>query len=108
MQRYFSNNKENDYFLINKDDLHHIYKVMRMKNNDLIEVVHNKTLFICSLDDEKAVIKEEIKSTNYNKEIILVIPVLKEQKMDLIIQKATELGVSKIIPIKTERSIVKA
>ena len=42
-----------------------------------------------------------------NKEIILVIPLLKETKMDYILQKATELGVTKIIPVEMERSIIK-
>ena len=42
-----------------------------------------------------------------NKEIILVIPLLKENKMDYILQKATELGVSKVIPVEMERSIIK-
>jgi len=32
---------------------------------------------------------------------------LKGEKMDLVIQKATELGVSEIVPLVTERSIVK-
>lgn len=40
-------------------------------------------------------------------EVVLIIPLLKEQKMDLILQKSTELGVSRIIPIIAERSIIK-
>ena len=39
--------------------------------------------------------------------VILVIPILKEQKMDLILQKATELGVTEIIPVSMKRSMVK-
>ena len=42
-----------------------------------------------------------------NIELVVVCSLVKEQKMDLILQKLTELGVSKIIPLKTERSIVK-
>ena len=37
----------------------------------------------------------------------MVLPILKEQKMDFVLQKATELGVSKIIPITTSRTLVK-
>ena len=39
--------------------------------------------------------------------ITLIVPILKEQKMDLILQKATELGVTEIIPIITKRSIIR-
>ena len=49
----------------------------------------------------------EIAEKIEDKEIILAIPLLKEQKMDLVLQKATELGVTKIIPVTMERSIVK-
>ena len=41
------------------------------------------------------------------KYVTLVIPVLKEQKMDFILQKATELGVAEIIPVVMKHSIVK-
>ncbi len=39
--------------------------------------------------------------------LILCQGMLKGEKMDLVIQKATELGVSEIVPIITERSVVK-
>lgn len=107
MQRYFSKTKKDDKLILNSDDLHHIYKVMRMKNNDLIEVIYDEELYICYLDGEEALIKEKKENSKLDYEINLVIPLLKETKMDLIIQKATELGVSKIIPVKMERSIVK-
>ena len=47
------------------------------------------------------------KNSEMNIELNVAISLVNEQKMDLILQKLTELGVSKIIPIKTERSIVK-
>lgn len=39
MQRYFTNKLVDDYFILNDDDLYHINKVMRMKENDKVEVV---------------------------------------------------------------------
>ena len=39
--------------------------------------------------------------------LILCQGLLKGEKMDLVIQKATELGVAEIVPLVTERSIVK-
>ncbi len=39
--------------------------------------------------------------------LILCQGVLKGEKMDLVIQKATELGVAEIIPLVTERAVVK-
>ena len=45
--------------------------------------------------------------TNLESKITLILPFLKEQKMDLILQKGTELGIDEFIFIETERTIVK-
>ena len=112
MQRYFSNKKENDYLILNGDDIYHIKTVMRMKDDDEIIVVYEKTAYLCCLENVKENIKirikKELEKVDYHTpEITLIIPILKEQKMDLILQKSTELGVSKIIPIITKRSIIR-
>jgi len=39
--------------------------------------------------------------------IVLLQALLKGEKMDIVIQKATELGVSQVIPVITERSLVR-
>ena len=110
MQRYFSNSKENDKLFLINDDIYHITRVMRIKDNDKIEVIYDNDLYICNVIINELpwvdiISKEEGKIED--KEIILAIPLLKEQKMDLVLQKATELGVTKIIPVIMERSIVK-
>jgi len=112
MQRYFSKKIENNRFELNNDDIYHITRVMRMKSNDKIEVVYNNEVYICNLyfnnNEVKISIVEKIESNkNDTIEKILIIPLLKENKMDLILQKSTELGVNKIIPVIMERSIIK-
>lgn len=112
MQRYFSNELKGDKFILNSDDLYHIIRVMRMKENDLIEVVYEKEVYLCSLNFNNGncnvCLKEKLEDKDEdNYEIVLIIPLLKEAKMDLILQKSTELGVNKIIPVLMERSIVK-
>jgi 16S rRNA (uracil1498-N3)-methyltransferase len=111
MQRYFTNKKENNYLVLDSGDIHHIFNVMRMKSSDTIEVVYEKELYICEVNvnnKSNVLIKKKIETNENITKIVLIIPVLKEQKMDLVLQKATELGISEIIPIITERSIVKA
>jgi 16S rRNA (uracil1498-N3)-methyltransferase len=111
MQRYFVKEKINDKFILEQSDIHHIKNVMRNKDNDKIEVVYDKKTFICNIDninDCSLSIVEELEENNeLDIELVVVCSLVKEQKMDLILQKLTELGVSKIIPLKTERSIVK-
>jgi 16S rRNA (uracil1498-N3)-methyltransferase len=110
MQRYFSNEIKGNTFILSDNDVYHIFTVMRMNSEDLIEVVYNHELYICEVNvnnKKEVLIKKKVLSTVPINEVILVLPVLKEQKMDLVLQKATELGVTKIIPVITERSIVK-
>ena len=111
MQRYFAKEKENNYLILEQTDIHHIKNVMRMKPNDNIECIYDKKLYICNIIDpsiNKVEIKEELNdNSELPIEITIAIALVKEQKMDLILQKLTELGVSKIIPLKMERSIVK-
>lgn len=112
MQRYFAKEKNGDYFILGSDDLYHIRTVMRMKDNDKIYVVYEKTTYICCLENVKKdiliKIEETLKNDNKNNiQVTLFLPLLKEQKMDLVIQKATELGISKIVPMKTSRSIIR-
>lgn len=112
MQRYFSDKLKDNKFELKQDDLYHITRVMRMKTGDCIEVVHNSEVYICNLEvnnnDVSVFVKnKEEKKRSEELEKVLIIPLLKENKMDLILQKATELGVSKIIPVVMERSIIK-
>lgn len=112
MQRYFAHEKKDNLFILGNDDLYHIRTVMRMKDNDKIYVVYDKTTYICCLENVKKNIQVRIESVvekidENAVEVTLFLPLLKEQKMDLVLQKATELGISKIIPMTTSRSIIR-
>ena len=108
MQRYFIKNKD---MLLEESDIIHIKKVMRMNINDKIEVVYNNKLHICeitSLEPFNIKVIEKLDEDKKTKiELTVAVALVKEQKMDLILQKLTELGVSRIIPVSMERSIVK-
>ena len=108
MQRYFIKNKD---MLLEESDIRHIKKVMRMNINDKIEVVYNNKLHTCeitSLEPFNIKVIEKLDEDKKTKiELTVAVALVKEQKMDLILQKLTELGVSRIIPVSMERSIVK-
>lgn len=111
MQRYFATITDSS-IVLSKDDSFHLLKVMRAKLGDEIIAISNKELYlgeVISLNPlvikNKGIYKEE--SRELDKEITLFFALAKGDKIDFVIQKATELGVSKIVLIKTERSIVK-
>lgn len=112
MQRYFGINKDDKYLYLENSDYHHVKNVMRCKDRDLIEVVIDKKLYLGCIENVKSEIKILIKKElEFDKEFIpkvnLIIPLLKEQKMDFILQKACELGVDKITVIPLKRCVVR-
>lgn len=112
MQRYFSNDFHNNIFILSKEDSYHITKVMRLKPDEQIEIIHNKKTYISEIVEltplvQAKVVKELTDNPELSYEVTLVQSLVKEQKIDYILQKSTELGVSKIIPYQAERSVVK-
>lgn len=111
MQRYFAS-IDNQYFVhLSKEDEHHLCHVMRMKKGDEIEVVHQQKLFLCRIDSFNpliiSVIHEIANDVEIKEEITLLFALTKGDKTDLVLQKATELGVKRIALIETERTVVK-
>ena len=85
---------------------------MRNKIGDKVEVVIDKELYICEIVSlDKQVSVKKLEKIEQDSELPCYVTIaqslVKEQKMDLILQKSCELGVSEIIPINTTRSVVK-
>lgn len=99
---------------IQKEQARYLTSVLRSKAGDTLVVFDGmgnclKTTIIKT--DKREVIAEVIETFPYNTEsplnITLVQGLMKGEKMDLVIQKATELGVKEIIPTITERSQIR-
>ena len=110
MQRYFSNIDKNYLVHLSTNDEHHILHVMRMKKGDEIEVVSDERVFLCRIDNtnplEVSVIHEIENDVELKEEVTLLFALTKGDKIDLVLQKATELGVKKVALISTERTVV--
>ena len=110
MQRYFAKIYERDVVLT-KDDAFHLTKVMRAKVGEQIEVVADDKVYLCEVKSLKPLqikIKREIKENHELKShVVLIVSLLKGDHTDLVIQKATELGVEEIVLLQSERTIVK-
>lgn len=98
-----------------KDNFHHIVKVLRSKVGEtLLFIDENRIQYkavIKSIDSKTVTTKvvEKQKSNNtLGLNLILAQAVLKTDAQNLVIQKATELGVKKIVPMITENCVIKA
>ncbi len=117
MHRFFVKNSQiqNDTILIKDSDVNHIINVLRYTVKDKIEIVDLETreIYVCEINH---ILKDQIKclilykETNSNESKIYIhvlqgIP--KFEKMELIIEKCTELGASEFTPVIMKRCVVK-
>ena len=106
MRQYFGEKKENNIIYLFSEDYNHIKNVLRMRSEEEVFVIFDKTKYLCKLNNDlKSVsILDEIEKLEIKNEIIFYIPITTEDKMDLVLQKGTELGVTKFVPTMYEYS----
>lgn len=116
MHNFFVNNNqiENDTIYIIDGDAKHISQVLRMKKNDKIYVCNKENgnrylaeIFNIDKDKVTCTIIQSEETTEPNLQITLFQGLPKSDKMELIIQKAVELGVHEITPVEMKNCIVK-
>lgn len=117
MPKFFVRNNQINENVVNiiGTDVNHITNVLRLKIDDKIQVCneekginYNTKITEINKDFVKCNILEKIESNseaNIHINILQGLP--KAEKMELIIQKCTELGVKEITPVEMERCIVK-
>jgi len=96
-----------------KSDCNHIQNVYRLNVGDKLRIVDGEYEYftqIIEISKKEVAVKileknEDSYSLNIN--IDVAMGILKNEKMNLAIQKLTEIGVKSIIPLKTERVVVK-
>ena len=100
---------ENSTGLLSKEHTHYIVNVMRLKRGSNINFFNQDGEWnseIVFLDKDRVEVKflKKVKQAGILSKIELAICLVKKNSMEIILQKATELGVSKIIPIISERN----
>ena len=97
---------------LTKEQTHYLKDVMRLKIGDKISIFNTLgewNALIESYDRNQAKIKivDKVRDKNNEKNIWLAFSPIKQNPMNFVIQKGTELGVQKFIPILAERTIVR-
>ena len=106
---------QGDLLTIQGSDYNHIKNVMRLKPGDRLSVSNGTEPYeyICSINgfSEKEVFcrieEKRERDTELPVRVTLYQGLPKSDKMELIIQKTVELGVSRIIPVEMERCVMK-
>ncbi len=103
---------ENTIGLLSKEHTHYVVNVMRLKRGFNLNFFNKDGEWLSEivfLDRDRVEVKflNKIKDPINSSNIELAICLVKKSPMETILQKATELGVSKITPIVSERTEVK-
>ena len=103
----------NEIKITDKSDCNHIRNVFRLGAGDDVRIVDGEFEYITEI---KEISGKEIKlkiiqknNDDYSLKINIdaAIGILKNEKMNMAIKKLTEIGINRIIPLKTERVVVK-
>ena len=103
-----------EYILvIDTNDINHIKIVFRKEKGDIVRAVDGSNEYLCEIEEindkeiKLKIIEKKADKFSLDIELDAAISILKGDKMDLTIQKLTELGINKIIPISVKRCVVK-
>jgi len=117
MRKFFvdKNQISGNKILIINDDVNHIKNVLRLSVGEKILICNQEESknYICEIacinkkDIECKIIEETTSQSESNIKIDIFQGLPKADKMELIIQKGTELGVNSFTPVKFKRTVVK-
>jgi 16S rRNA (uracil1498-N3)-methyltransferase len=118
MRRFFApiQNFSESNVILDLEETRHLRDVLRLKITDEVRVFngegkefHCKIIEISKKSSNLTILEEVAPiSPESNLELILAVALLKGDKLDLVVQKAVELGVARFVPISTVRSDAKA
>lgn len=111
MIRFYAPEIENELLLPDSDSAH-CCRVLRMKEGDKIEVVDGKgSCYECVITDANPrmtriniVSRREIPDNFIQRIVLAVAPPKNIDRMEWLVEKAVEIGVSEIIPVRCARS----
>jgi len=97
---------------LDKSQSHYISKVMRIKEGESFSLFNDSGEWEAKINEIKKgivnfIIVKKLKNSENNSEIWLAFTPIKLNYLNFMIQKATELGVTKFIPILSERTMVR-
>ena len=97
---------------LNKDQSKYLNSVMRLKTNDNFSLFNkggewNTKIISINKGIVEFQVQNQLRQSNKEREVWLVFAPIKSNYFNFMLQKATEIGVTKLFPITTERTIVR-
>lgn len=116
MQHFFVSPQQvkKEKIYVEGSDVNHIKNVLRMKTGEKLTVNDGEGWqYLCEVESYEAdmavlhIVEKSKAETELSSRIYLFQGLPKQDKMELIVQKAVELGAYQVIPVSTKRAVVK-
>jgi 16S rRNA (uracil1498-N3)-methyltransferase len=114
MQEYFTEEplQAGQKIVLNKEQAHHAFDVLHL-DHEKIRLVHDGQGYFALAYEENGkgiaeVLEADPRINEMHCQVTLAIALIRREKFELILQKATELGVSRIVPFESSRCVVHA
>jgi 16S rRNA (uracil1498-N3)-methyltransferase len=117
MRRFYAspNQFQNGFISLNPDETRHLREVLRLREGAVVQVFDGEGKeYLCVIEkttknETSLKIQTEIAppAPESNLNLTLAVALLKGEKYDLVVQKAVELGVTKLVPLLTKRCDIK-
>lgn len=116
LKRFYVNSdmESGDQIKLGKEHYNYLVNVMRMKRNDKAVLFNNTGYdFLCQIENieknhiELLILNKTLNETEAKRSLTLYQALVKGEKMDLILQKTCELGLTKVVPFESKFCIAK-
>jgi len=108
LRRVFVNEIQAGQAVLEGPEAHHLARVVRLKPGEEVEISDGRRLFRASVTDVspqqvRFAVEQELPAAGPGPEVVLEIALFHFARFEWAIEKATELGVSRIVPVIAER-----
>ena len=108
-RRFFVDEVRNGHAEISGDDAKHLTRVLRAEIGQRYEISDNRNVYLAEIEmarKERVVFRtlEKLETPSQPLRVVLCAALIKFDRFEWMIEKATELGVAEIVPVETVRS----
>jgi len=108
-RRFFVDEVRNGHAQIEGDEAHHLTRVLRVTVGQQFEICDDRQVYLAEVEEARKnlvrfTIVAKLEPGPPTPPVALVCALIKFDRLEWLIEKATELGVASIVPVETERS----
>ncbi len=108
-RRFFVDAIERGHARITGEDAHHLSRVLRVETGQKFEISDNQKAYLAEVETARKdlvtfAVLEQIEATEAIVHTALFAALIKFERLEWLIEKATELGVAAVTPVQTDRS----